>query len=98
MQSQPELQLIILDNESYAQQNSPTTASFGDFFGRGETSQMPKFDLAAKKSLVRASDIINYQFTSGVSTAKLSTWRTCNFLTFSAGTTGAPKAAMLSHV
>jgi hypothetical protein len=71
MQSQPELQLIILDDENYAQQNRPATATFRDFFSRGETSRMPEFDLAAKKSLVRASDIINYQFTSGMSTAKL---------------------------
>jgi hypothetical protein len=65
MQSQPGLQLIVLDDESYAQRNSPTTATFRDFFRRGETSRMPESDLAAKKSLVRASDIINYQFTSG---------------------------------
>jgi hypothetical protein len=34
---------------------------------------MSEADLAAKKSLVRASDIINYQFTSGEPTATLMT-------------------------
>jgi len=34
---------------------------------------MTEADLAAKKSLVRASDIINYQFTSGMSIATLMT-------------------------
>jgi long-subunit acyl-CoA synthetase (AMP-forming) len=67
-----------LDDENYAQQTNANVATFKDFFDRGETSRMSEADLAAKKSLVRASDVINYQFTSG--------------------TTGAPKAAMLSHV
>jgi hypothetical protein len=69
MQSQSEVQLIILDDENYALQNSAATATFKEFFGRGETSQLTEADLSAKKALVRASDIINYQFTSGMFTA-----------------------------
>jgi hypothetical protein len=56
-----------LDDENYAQQKNANVSTFKDFFDKGATGRMSEADLAAKKSLVRASDIINYQFTSGKS-------------------------------
>jgi hypothetical protein len=57
--------MILFDDDEYVQRNPARISTFADLISRGESSQMTEVALAERKSLVRASDILNYQFTSG---------------------------------
>jgi hypothetical protein len=60
-----ELQTILFDDDGYVQRDPTRISTFANLISRGESSQMTEVALAERKSLVRASDILNYQFTSG---------------------------------
>jgi hypothetical protein len=60
-----ELQTILFDDDEYVERDPARISTFADLISRGESSQMTEVALAERKSLVRASDILNYQFTSG---------------------------------
>lgn len=69
MQSHSNVQLVIFDDESYQQEYTAQVATFKDFYQRGHSSQMTEVELSKAKSRVRARDILNFQFTSGMSFA-----------------------------
>jgi hypothetical protein len=94
-----DLQTILFDDEEYVQRDPARITTFAHLISRGESSQMTEVALAERKSLVRASDILNYQFTSGMFRnfqCKLGFFY--HHRLTGTGTTGSPKASMLSHV
>ncbi|KAK5738940.1 putative NRPS-like protein biosynthetic cluster [Elasticomyces elasticus] len=77
-QSHTAIQIVLFDDVEYMQRRHPMVITFSEFTNRGELSSLSGDELCQRKALVRPSDVLNLQFTSG--------------------TTGAPKAAMLSHI
>ncbi|KAK4965322.1 hypothetical protein LTR42_012076 [Elasticomyces elasticus] len=72
------MQIVLFDDVEYMQRRHPMIVTFAEFTNRGELSSLSGTELCQRQALVRPSDVLNLQFTSG--------------------TTGAPKAAMLSHI
>lgn len=60
-----EVRIVLFDDNEYVQHNPATITTFDDLISRGEPSRVTELALAQRKSLVRASDVLNYQFTSG---------------------------------
>jgi hypothetical protein len=61
-----DIPLNLFDDNEYVQCSLATIATFDDLVSRGGSSRMTKAVLAQWKFFVRASDVLNHQFTSGM--------------------------------
>lgn len=87
---------LVLFNGTLAAKNNAHVESYGNFLAKGEHSELRDAQLAKLESLVQPGDIVNLQFTSGMGPGRRVGTRSANLVC--TGTTGNPKAAMLSHM
>lgn len=89
----PELQRIVSLGPKTQSDTGIEVQPYNTFTSNGLSVFMSNATLERAERKVTRDDVVNLQFTSG----KLRTPLTLRVLTFLEGTTGSPKAAMLTH-
>lgn len=96
----PDLRRIVRIGSCKGDDMGVETQSYSMFVSKGASSSIDEAAVKHEQSSIRPEDVLNLQFTSGKSAHSWCAQFVLHFLflSISLGTTGSPKAAMLTHM